>query len=320
MGVAKYANSKQPAPLGAYNMKFKNIIIWGHPLHSHTHSYIHNAFYRAFLHMGYNTCWFDDMSDVSGFDFTDSLFLTEGQVCAKMPIIKGCTYILHNCYDADMWATIHEQQINHLKLQVYTDDVLNHAAADPANVKMLEPCIYHDAVGRMLYMPWATDLMPHEISLDIRTEHTNAVWWVGSMGEGQFGNMNELNGFMAACKDNGIEFKHANNLSIEENRQKIAESYMSPAIVGTWQREKGYVPCRIFKNISYSQFGITNSARVQELFENRLVYSDNEYDLFEKTMERRNQPNHQPELTELIEHVRDRHTYINRINTLLSLV
>lgn len=269
--------------------------------------------------MGYNTCWFDDMSDVSGFDFTGSLFLTEGQVCEKMPIIKGCTYILHNCYDDALWQTIHEQEIDHLKLQVYTDDVLTHAANDPG-IKLLDPCIYHDTVGKLLYMPWATDLLPHEISLSPTTEHTNKVWWVGSMGDGEFGNNNELAGFIRACEDNGITFTHANNLSIEENREKIAESYISPAIVGTWQKRKGYIPCRIFKNVSYGKFGITNSARVQELFENRLVYADNEYELFAKTMEKRAQPSYQAELRELIQFVRDRHTYVNRINVLLSLV
>ena len=30
------------------------IIIWGYPLHSHTHSYIHAAFYKAFKYMNYD--------------------------------------------------------------------------------------------------------------------------------------------------------------------------------------------------------------------------------------------------------------------------
>ena len=29
-------------------MEFKQIVIWGHKLHSHTHSYIHYAFHKAF--------------------------------------------------------------------------------------------------------------------------------------------------------------------------------------------------------------------------------------------------------------------------------
>ena len=36
------------------------IVIWGYPLHSHTHSYIHAAFYKAFTHLEYETYWFHD--------------------------------------------------------------------------------------------------------------------------------------------------------------------------------------------------------------------------------------------------------------------
>ena len=54
--------------------KIKKIIIWGHPLHSHTHSYIHNAFYIAFKYLGYNNYWFHDNSDIEGFDFTIKAF------------------------------------------------------------------------------------------------------------------------------------------------------------------------------------------------------------------------------------------------------
>lgn len=293
---------------------FKKVIIYGHKLHTHTHSYVHNAFYRAFQHMGFETLWLSDGDDLTRIDFTNCLFLTEGQVCKNMPLIKGSKYILHNCYDEEMWKIINDQQIDHLKLQVYTHDVLNYGA------KLLEPFIYYDEEGKILYMPWATDLLPHEISLDQTVERTNKVWWVGTMGTGQFGNMNELSGFILACKDRGISFEHANNLSVEQNRQKIAESYMAPAIVGTWQKGKGYIPCRIFKNISYGQVGITNSSAVNELFENRTVYCDNEYVLFEKTLEKRSSPHYQNELREQIEFVRDHHTYINRINTILSLL
>lgn len=296
-------------------MEFKQVVIYGHKLHSHTHSYIHNAFYRAFQNLNYNTIWLDDNDDLSGIDFSNSLFITEGQVCKNMPLIKGNKYILHNCYDDGMWNTINAQGIDYLKLQVYTDDVLNYTDA-----KLLEPCIYHDSVGKIFYMPWATDLLPDEISLTPSIQRINKAWWVGTMGTGTFGNMTELSGFIHACKENGVEFEHANNLSVEENRQRIAQSYMAPAIVGTWQKSKGYIPCRIFKNISYGQFGITNSAQVQELFEGKLIYSENEYELFAKMQQRSNSPTYQQELVDLITFVKEKHTYINRIKSLLSVL
>ncbi len=300
--------------------KFKHVIIWGHKLHSHTHSYIHNAFFRAFQSMGYDTHWFDDKdheenSLIRAFDFNECLFITEGQACAKMPLIKGNTYVLHNCYDAGMWKKIADEEIDYLKLQVYTDDVLKY------NLQQLENiCTYYDMEGKMLYMPWATDLLPKEIVPFPVIAKTNKFWWIGTIGDGQFGNRNEINGFINACRDNGIEFEHGNNLSMEENMQKIAESYMAPAIVGTWQKEKNYIPCRIFKNISYGQFGMTNSKKVYELFEEKIIYSKYEHALFEMMVEKMKSPTYTKELTDLIAFVKEKHTYVNRINTILSVL
>lgn len=299
--------------------RFKHVIIWGHKLHSHTHSYIHNAFFRAFESMGYDTHWFDDKDFeenplVRSFDYNECLFITEGQVCAKMPIIKGNSYVLHNCYDEGMWNTIKDNGINHLKLQVYTDDVLKY------NVPMIEPAIYHDAEGKMLYIPWATDLLPNEIVPYPVTAKTNVSNWIGTIGDGEFGNRDQVNAFINACRDNGVEFEHGSNLSMEDNRQKIAESYMAPAIVGRWQKEKNYIPCRIFKNISYGQFGITNSKKVYELFEQKIIYSEHEYELFGLMVEKMKSPTYIQELTDLIKFVKEKHTYVNRINTILSVI
>jgi hypothetical protein len=52
------------------------IIIWGYPLYSHTHSYIHDAFYKAFKYLNYETYWFDDNNYPKDFDWNDCLFWT----------------------------------------------------------------------------------------------------------------------------------------------------------------------------------------------------------------------------------------------------
>ena len=36
------------------------IVIWGYPLNSRTHSYIHSSFYKAFKHLGHDVYWFHD--------------------------------------------------------------------------------------------------------------------------------------------------------------------------------------------------------------------------------------------------------------------
>jgi len=287
--------------------EIKKVVIWGHKLHSHTHSYVHNGFYRAFKHMGYDAYWFDNSDDISEFDFTGSLFITEGQVDEKIPLRDDCFYVTHNCY-SDKYKSF---KGGVMPLQVYTDDVLGYG------IPKVEEGVYYDGT---LYMSWATDLLPNEIILEHPRDTPDTCWFIGSMGEGEFGNINELTPFKQACEDNGIKFCHASNISMEENRDKIRDSYLAPAIVGRWQKEKGYIPCRIFKNISYGQIGLTNSAATKRLLGDHVIYSADEYDLFRLGEERLNSRNYIERLEEDMAFIRDNHTYINRINTILKFL
>jgi hypothetical protein len=129
-------------------------------------------------------------------------------------------------------------------------------------------------------------------------------------------NRKEIDAFANACFDNGINFSQVQGgVSIEDNVRLIRESYMAPAIVGSGH-PVGYLPCRIFKNISYGQFGVTNSSYVNDLFEGRLVYNSDTYGLFLDARERLAKTP-LSELHSLMDYVAKNHTYINRIDTLI---
>lgn len=283
---------------------FNKVIIWGHPLHSHTHSYIHYAFYRAFKHLGYNTLWLDETSDISNEDFSNCLFLTEGQVQNKMPVREDCSYILHNP-TAD---TLPDSKVT---IQVFVSEVLNR------NVTEVSDGVYVDEGQKLLYFPWGTDLLPHEFPFPLEgLPQKQVVNWVGTVGGGLFGNEGELNPFINRCNANKIQFQKYFKISVEENIRLIRESCLAPAIVGTWQKEQGYIPCRIFKNISYGNYGITNSEAAQNLFKGRLVYKKNTAELFDAAMEELPRQDN----AELLRYVREKHTYLNRIKWILEML
>lgn len=285
-------------------MKHK-IIIWGHKLHSHTHSYIHAAFYKTFKYMGYETYWFDDNDDVSSFNFSNSLFITEGQVDKKIPKLNDCLYVLHNC-DGNKYGVCRR-----IGLQTYTHDRKN----DQGHV------IHFD--GNTLTMCWATDLLPNEINTDLHfnNNHSKSITWVGTIGGGIHGNDTELNPFIEKAKQHGINFYHSNPWgnpkSFEENVRLIRESYLAPAIVGMWQKENGYIPCRIFKNISYGKLGITNSKIVKDMFGDFVVYSNNTTELYDLAANKDKSITHK-EMKDAMEYVKNNHTYINRAKSILE--
>lgn len=302
---------------------FEKVVIWGHKLHTHTHSYIHYAFYKTFRHLGYETYWFDDQQNGStDFDFSNTLFITEGQVDQNIPIREDCFYILHNC---DSQKYLHLSKKNRIAfIQTYKNTSRQHC---PKAIEV-EPCILYDIENRTLYMPWATDLLPEEIDAvkeKARQGFTRKpfVFWVGSIGSGLYGNIDQISLFNKACTENGVNFVHidpwSRPVSAFENKRLIQESFISPTIVGKWQKENGYIPCRIFKNISYGQFGVTNSKDVFDLFKGMIVYHSDEYQLYFDAVKKIQEATFD-ELERQMDFVKDHHTYINRIHTILDFI
>lgn len=289
------------------------IVLWGHKIYSHTHSYIHVAFAKAFRYMGYEVHHFDDSDDVSHFDFRNSLFITEGQVDKKIPLRQDCYYVLHNCA-GEKYADLTKNKRT-IILQVYTDDVLKY------RTEKLSSCVHVDYESSSLFMPWATDLLPHEIDANkpsqLYNKSSKVVTWVGTVGGGEFGNINEIAPFKKACEENGVQFNQSSLVSFEEGVNLIKRSFIAPTLVGSWQLRVGYIPCRIFKNISYGQFGFTNSPRVSDLFEGRLVQNTDTYQLYHNVMKRLDTAQLN-ELHEMMDFVKTNHTYVNRINTIID--
>lgn len=296
---------------------FKKVVIWGHKLHSHSHSYIHWGLFKAFQHLGYQTYWFDNKDNVRSVDFCDSLFITEGQVDLRVPLRNDCRYILHNC-SAEKYKKLIERG-NCLILQVYGKRF--------EGAQKIDDCTLWDQDKKTIYMPWATDLLPHEIDQvkqKISTiEKQPVAYYVGYVNDdAKFGNQNKIMPFAKACNENNIEFKYFKGYLVKpvgmaDNMHLIQASIMAPAIQGQWQCDIGYIPCRIFKNISYGQLGITNSKAVYDLFKSKIVYNPDTYQLFYDA-KKRMETLTQEELFEVMDFVKEKHTYINRVEFLLE--
>jgi hypothetical protein len=295
----------------------KQVVIWGHKLHSHTHSYIHNAFYIAFKHLGYKTLWLDNKDDITNIDFSNSLFITEGQVDEKIPIILNSYYVLHNC-KMDKYFIL--TKTNYFKLQVYTNDVINKHNAILIDKTMLT--YYKDDT---LFMPWATDLLPEEINRNIEKVKNeeikieNIISLVGSITEPWM----YVKKF---CEKNHILFEcyggFSKNLSVEETIHITQKSILAPAFQSEWQTQNGYIPCRIFKNISYGKMGITNNPTVFELYNKEIIFDNNIISALQKGLNFEKFPNIKKKeiIINLMELTRDKHTYLNRIEQLFNFL
>jgi hypothetical protein len=92
---------------------------------------------------------------------------------------------------------------------------------------------------------------------------------------------------------------------------------MAPAIHGTWQAQKGYIACRVFKNISYGHLGVTNCKAAYDLLHQKIVFCSDTSQLFYEAEKRLND---KASIVETMKLVRDKHTYINRIKSILDVI
>ena len=170
---------------------------------------------------------------------------------------------------------------------------------------------------------WATDLLPEEIQKNKPTkvfrDTSDVIHYIGTLW---FVNQTEIAAFKRACDENKIRFEMSGAgqngiVTREDNEKLVKDSYMAPAISGSHHLTEGYAPCRIFKNISYGQYGVTNSDRVQKIFGGKLIFNPDPYKLFYEARERL-QSTTLDDLYKLMDEVAAKHTYVNRINNILT--
>jgi hypothetical protein len=327
--------------------KFKKVIIWGYPLYSHSHSFIHHGWYKAFKHLGYETYWFHDQDHPTDFDYENALFITEGYADEQMPVVSSSTYFVHVCKNPSKFvsagARLIDIRFNVKRTRDYTYDYclanLSLTGVDPftayeknANDNALAERHRKGVAGyEAVYVMWATDMLPHEIDLnDAYIPRDREVHHIGSAWSA---NMKELQEFQQSLEKEGISFvvhdpwkKMTTN---EEAKHLVQKSYIAPDIRGSGltcsgstaeecnHLSIGYIPCRTFKNISYGQLGITNSPAVKDLMQDHVIFSDNSGLLLSAA---------QPYLTDYdriqsaMRYVQENHTYVNRVNALLNVL
>ncbi len=296
----------------AASEKNRKMIIWGHKLYSHTHSYIHSSYYKAFEYLGYEVMWLDHTDDISNIDLKDSIFFTEDQAKVGMPLYPDCKYIAHHINnDFFLKNNIPKDNVTNLGNYIYE--------MENKDFEKIDNCVFYDNQSRTLYQCWATDLLPFEIDLDnpcAFSSEKESINYVGSIWEA---NREQFKPFFSACGHNNKEFRSYRNVSDADNYRLTRESFIAPDIRGAGHLECGYIPCRVFKNISYGQVVGTNSKFVERLFGDYVTFSENTYDLFGHSVEKFKNSS-RDDIIESMKFVKDKHTFINRAENLLRLV
>lgn len=333
--------------------KYNKVIIWGFPLHTHTHSYIHAMWYKVFK-TGFEkeTYWFYDSTYPNDFDFTNCLFISEGYADKNIPVVESSVYFIHNAIYPEKYidsgARLIEIRFNVNEIHDVNNDftlddgthtnIIN--ISDYAKYEKLfsNKDIHRSKRGDVIkpmnyecvYIYWGTDLLPHEFCYDdINIPKENVVNYIGSPTYSH----NSIQ-FQNICVANNIQWKNSNPwerpIQFDDNKLLMQKSILCPDFRPTGNQqdinefgikngknhlEIGYLPCRVLKAISYGQRGITDSKYVKEILKEHVVYHPDMMELFKLAM---NERNHYDEIKSAMEFVQKNFTYVNRAHELIK--
>jgi hypothetical protein len=299
------------------NQKF---VIWGYTLNSHTHSYIHYGFFKALKSLGYDVRWFDDININE--DFENCIFISEANCSKNIPIVKSSKYFIHNLYDGFQNQTLIDHQ-NIYNLLVYHEEY-----NFPDNLLSLDDYSWYDSETKTIMIMWGTDLLPNEI------DKIEPVFYDKSKSDVNFiGTIQGENSvtFAHICADHGKNFYNLggytgssqnDNIQFYDNVESInvlRKSYLSFDIRESQHLRNGYIPCRIFKNISYGMWTGSNSPKIKKFFEGHLTIDENLSQLYDNLVSEYSSCS-EDRIRNSMNYVRDNHTYLNRIQSLLSVL
>lgn len=261
-------------------IKFNRIVIWGLRYKYHTNRHIHKAFFENAKKLGYEAIWVeDDKKNAKCIKPGDLVITTQaiGRMVPEkfkfedynLPVRDDIFYCLHNIKD------IFKEKLNnnnYINLQTYRDDLLQ----DKEKIMKWSPVTYFDNITKTLYQPWGTDLLVEEFKKPVYNNNS-FVFWVGSVwndknNHGNIETISQLKKILYNAKLKLIQLRFVPDWL---NVFLIRKSRIAPAIAGKHQVYVNYMPCRMFKNISYGQLGITNVRKFKDILGESFIDGNN---------------------------------------------
>lgn len=235
------------------SMQINDVVIWGYKMPSHTHHFIHLAFYYNFKSLGVNVIWVDDESYMTEWncDKASVLYITmdaSPSICDNMPIREDCYYFIHRTSRYHKYKHLNKSNIlffNELRYDAkvlvntsITTPYLNEIRNDLSEIsnspfdKLLEVEYlsvssqdYYLKNSKICFISWGADLgadqiieninnLPKLVDIQLRSKRIS---WVGSIWRGPWGgNYSAIIELIKICNQYGYEFYQLGKLIHED--------------------------------------------------------------------------------------------------------
>lgn len=240
----------------------KRFVVWGGRTGLDSFRHIMSAYYQAAQKMGINSVW---VNDEPGNTLLPGDVVFAVDIWGKhLPLVDGVDYVMHNYYpDHPVMAGADPENI--LRLQVWTTDAFG---------EEWDTYRQFSKEDRILFQPWGTNLMGGEFMPPVFNPNSKEVVFIGAVWSDvvngvELGNEQAIEQLKRACERHNLIFVHKTQISESEMIHLTRTARLAPTVVGSWQCEHGYMPCRAFKHASYGVPVFTNSSYVNKLFDSQ---------------------------------------------------
>lgn len=301
------------------------IVFWVENKPNQTFSYIYAGMKKAFEKLGCETYWFSDQSfpSQSEFDYSNCIFFVDNQgpLDYNVPIVNTGIYFAYDKFTnvtkyLDKVRCLVNYRVAEFKKPIPNDD----------RYVEIEKGVTFDTQApefyNVVYLSWATNLMPEEIDLDwANKERNNEYNFVGTIHAPRPNAEPLHQQFIEIVKNKGIQFNHYNpniNPATDEDHVSILQrSMFVPDFRPQEQKDNWYLPCRVLKAISYGCLTVSDAPYLKNFIDDSILTSENAQEIFDLGMENQNNKElilHQMEI------VKKDHTYLNRCKGILKIV
>ena len=239
------------------------LVCWGGLENKDSLRWIMRAFHENAFKLGIPSVWAPNEPASSVYLFPGDTVITADVIGTHLPYIPDISYVLHNFSgDHPLCEKLADTPERLLRLQVWTND---------ATGTEWGPCRRFDRDARTLFQPWGSDLLEEEFMAPVFNRDSHDVVFIGAIWSDQYegtelGNEREIELLKDAVAQHGLNFVHRTQISVEEMVELTRSARLAPVVVGQWQCDRGYLPCRAFKTAAYGVPVFTNSQPLNELF------------------------------------------------------
>ncbi|HVH99173.1 MAG TPA: hypothetical protein VM869_10695 [Enhygromyxa sp.] len=341
------------------DLQVRRVIVWGYREPRHTHHWVMVAMHRALEHAlrddprSPELLWLDNRTVGDPAAFDDALILSNvnvDHVDHCLPLRRRGLYLIHDHAPGRIDCSRYEP-LRTAGRAVFYEVFRSRPGADYRAIED-QPLCYVHRDGDRVVMLWATDLLPHEIeqAWQAVTERPRAAADARSVvfvGSSWTANARELAILARDAVARGLRFEHygrvmtptewprselvhvhGESVSMEENVRLVREATIAPALQGLHQLrnkdgdgvgEGNYVPCRIFKNISYGAFGVSNNPTAKAVLGDAVVCRSDFGEMLDAALEQVAADPKRTALRDAMVLVAKTHTYFDRMAMLLEL-